>query len=436
MLRVLFTFSFFIWMQFLSGQNVTIINSYDGVDAGVPLEQLVLRQVSEQTIILNVYEPANVGVRSQLEQMINYGLRSYIDSQYHLFDGRVECIAPQVEFSSATSAIVKNAIWIHEQDFIDEFSGFSKETTSIAAKLPPMDGLVFKTGNDEMSPPNRETVGLYYFQRVVLDLKLACESEIDRFLDEKMPYKSPTQGGDITGTPILKNTDFTLVNPNADQFQLLDVKIDESLLFEDSKPLNSKRRGKRGEQAEFNERVLTLLESNNRIMESYGTRFDLLQAQIDALRSGNRESSDPVLQEIAALRELIAAVSEGREIQESDGSRTRLVSEEGMTIRYEKNAHELTAAQKQRLTALKRLLEINPGYTALITGYADKSGNAELNEWISRKRAEAVKNYLTIVGIDQNRLIVNFLGDAKSTAVGPEDRKVEIKFLLNYTALR
>jgi len=225
--------------------------------------------------------------------------------------------------------------------------------------------------------------------------------------------------------------DFKMDRNSENEQRLADIKLNPEDLFEDDK--KKKKKGKRkDEQTLFNERIVQLLEENNRILSNYNTRFEDLQNQIDEIREGGGRNDD-VREEIAELRGMIIDLANGREIQESDGSRTRLVNKEMVTVYYERNQHQLTPSQRMRLNGVKQTLSENPDYTAVITGYADKTGSAAMNAWISEKRATAVRDYLLSQGVPKSRLIINYLGDEESLSPNPADRKVEVQYLLNYT---
>ncbi len=128
---------------------------------------------------------------------------------------------------------------------------------------------------------------------------------------------------------------------------------------------------------------------------------------------------------------MIHDISDEKTIREANGSTTSLLKNQEVEVIFEKNAHELTLSQKAVLNKALIVLRANPAAGAFITGYADKTGNAELNAWISKKRAEAVRDYLRSQNVGSNRLIVNFLGDAESSSANPLDRKVTVRFVVN-----
>lgn len=422
----------FVFSQ-TQGQEITVINRFNGPDEKLAPESYVLKNVSEHTYIINEYELSNTGQRSRLDAMISYGLRSYIDNQYHVFDGRIESIDGPEMFLKSSSDIVKNAIWIHDLSFGEKFPGFSDFIAVKVKKLKEIDGNHVLQGDADMDQPNGKNLGLYTFQRMVYDLKKSAEMEVALFLNTYLP-NTDKRGYDESDLPYLQEKDFDLSpsRKNMDELDALKPDID---LFDnfDSKKKKKKKRDntKQGDLAPFTEKVVELLEQNNKILAHYNDRFENLQDQINDLRESRPENNSGLRDEIAELRNMIKDLAEGKTIKETDGTNTKMISDKELTILFEKNAHELTLSQKAQLNAVKMELRKNPGYSALITGYADKTGNSEINAWISKKRAAAVRNYLQSQGIPIQRLIINFLGDAESDAPNPADRKVTIAFLEN-----
>jgi len=68
-----------------------------------------------------------------------------------------------------------------------------------------------------------------------------------------------------------------------------------------------------------------------------------------------------------------------------------------------------------------------------ISGHTDNIGDANFNLVLSKKRAEALKNYLIFKGVDTNRLITFYFGETQplidnTTLEGrKKNRRVEMK---------
>jgi len=414
------------------GQEVTVINNYGTIRSGLNPEDFVLKNVTEVTYIINEYEPANTGLRSSIEQMISYGLRSYIDKNYHIFDGRVQAVESKNEFLVQAANIIEDALWIHDQSSVEDFAGFSKEIEKKVDRIIAVDGHKILHDNDEHREEFNGSVGLYTFQKMVYDLKRSCELETGFFLDQVLPWdnngkmwtesESHLIAKEFYLKPDLSNEEALKTDkPDLDSlFPEEEVKVDEEP--------EKKRRNRRSRKNQLTERVVELLEQNTLILNSYNARFEYLQHQIDNVKVG---ANTEIKNELSELRNMIKDLSDGKAITESDGSTTKILPGEEVVIIFEKNAHELTFSQKAILNKALIVLRSQTGSSAFITGYADKTGDSNYNAWISKKRAEAVQKYLRSQGIDANRLILNFLGDVESDAPNPDDRKVTVRFLIN-----
>lgn len=415
------------------GQDVTIINNYPGKENDTNGENFVLSKVTQHTYVVNEYIPIESGQRSQVSQMISYGLRSYIDNQYYASKGKVKALETSADFDEAAAAIVRNALWIHDYPFADDFKSFSKPLIDQARSLRDINGFAIHTEERLPQPPSNGRVDLYTFQRMVYDLKRGAELEVALFLDKKLGYDSgnrPDENQDIDEEnryTQLDNFDFTLENKDGDLESLAALKPDIDF-GEGKKP---KRRNRNVDQSMFSDRIVELLEENNKILANYGFRFEDLQDQIDEIRTERVSTSEMMREEMAALRDMIRDVLAGRAVAEPDGSTSQRSDMNPVTIVFEKNAHELSLAHRARLNKVVMDLQLDNNLRAIITGFADRTGNPEFNAWISQQRAEAVKVYLIQQGISRDRLMMNFLGDAESQYANPADRKVEVVYVVN-----
>lgn len=79
-------------------------------------------------------------------------------------------------------------------------------------------------------------------------------------------------------------------------------------------------------------------------------------------------------------------------------------------------------------------LQHNPQVTAEIDGHTDSIGPRDYNQTLSKRRAEAVMNYLIKKGIDPRRLVTRGYGESQPTAPNTtaagrqQNRRVELKF--------
>jgi len=367
----------------------------------------VLRNVTRQTYIINEYEPANRGVRSLLSQMISYGLKSFIDNHYFAEYGKVNALATADEFNESGSALVRNAVWIHDLPFSEEFAGFSPDVVEQARELERMRGMKILTRQSEQFDRKSGAIGLYAFQEMVYELKRMAIDEgldfINQYLDDRADETQETRQYEY-----LPSEEFELPDMSEAETGLENLSLNPDLIFSEKKP---PRRGRRNE---FSQQVVELLEENNRILAAYSNRFEDLQSQIDEIRENNNRG---LREEIADMRRMIVELGEERSSQE--------ITDTDYFV-FEKNEFKLSELQKARLNATVVELAKNPELKALITGFADKSGNSEYNAVLSRRRAESVRDHLLNMGISESRTVLTYFGDTESTSVGAADRRVEV----------
>jgi outer membrane protein OmpA-like peptidoglycan-associated protein len=72
----------------------------------------------------------------------------------------------------------------------------------------------------------------------------------------------------------------------------------------------------------------------------------------------------------------------------------------------------LSVTSLESVIDLANFMKVNNAYKAKVTGYTDSNANSILNEILSKKRAENIKNYLVSLGIDSNRISNFYKGEA------------------------
>lgn len=96
-------------------------------------------------------------------------------------------------------------------------------------------------------------------------------------------------------------------------------------------------------------------------------------------------------------------------------------------------SNELTEESIAPLNEVLKVLTAHPSLKLQIEGHTDSSGRAEMNQKLSQRRAESVKNFLTDRGIDPARLTAVGYGSSKplqsnETPEGrKQNRRVELK---------
>jgi outer membrane protein OmpA-like peptidoglycan-associated protein len=105
-------------------------------------------------------------------------------------------------------------------------------------------------------------------------------------------------------------------------------------------------------------------------------------------------------------------------------------------IQFETGKDVIKAVSFPILNDIENIMNENPAYNLQINGHTDDSGTYEINQILSEKRANAVKDYLVSKGVEANRLTAQGFGESKpvvpntSEANRTKNRRVEfvVKF--------
>lgn len=418
---------FFILPASFYGQEVTIINNFPHSGAADQPQEYVLKRVTQHTYVVNEYEPSQSSPRAQVAQLISYSLRSFADNQYRTQANRAIGAERGKSFAGAAAGIVRNALWIHDQPFHDAFESFSPEVEAMADRLYELDGYRIELDQGAEVSAGKRSVGLYFFQRLVYQLKVRMEEEVSRFLDQHMggTGSSPTtHETSEEETPYLVPLDLSLDPMKNNAADLAAIMPEMPSDF--GKPQKmSRRQRRRADQNLFSEKMVSLLEENNRILANYGYRFESMQSQIDSERETRADGIESIREEVRALREIVktgftSGAATGP-VASTDAAAPPMVE-----VIFERNGHELSAAHRASLNRIDIAMRRNTSLHAMIIGYADRTGDPDYNAWLSRQRANAVRAYLLEKGLPPDRLEMNYVGDAASDAPNPADRKVEV----------
>jgi outer membrane protein OmpA-like peptidoglycan-associated protein len=68
----------------------------------------------------------------------------------------------------------------------------------------------------------------------------------------------------------------------------------------------------------------------------------------------------------------------------------------------------------------------HPADAVKVTGYADTTGSATANDYMSRTRAQVVADQLVTDGVDRSRIVIAAQGATGFTQTSQESRRVEI----------
>jgi outer membrane protein OmpA-like peptidoglycan-associated protein len=106
-------------------------------------------------------------------------------------------------------------------------------------------------------------------------------------------------------------------------------------------------------------------------------------------------------------------------------------------ISFETGSVKISTQDQQKIATAAKLAKDNYIQQICVTGFADKQGDAKMNQLLSQRRAEAVAAELRKNGIAQGTVVVSANGEPGGSAFGgfsgasaasTADRRVEIRF--------
>jgi len=147
-----------------------------------------------------------------------------------------------------------------------------------------------------------------------------------------------------------------------------------------------------------------------------------IAGQIDELYAVAQEAR----QQVAQVNERVSALDD-YDVQES------------VAVTFRVNSAVLLPEAKQQLDAFATKALASSGYMIEVSGHTDSTGSVEKNMRLSRDRAEAVVEYLTVNHKIPARRFITPMGYGKSEAVADnttasgraQNRRVEVKILAN-----
>lgn len=108
-----------------------------------------------------------------------------------------------------------------------------------------------------------------------------------------------------------------------------------------------------------------------------------------------------------------------------------------VTISFDTGSVKISAQDQEKIANAAKLAKANYIQQVCVTGFADKQGDARMNQILSQRRAEAVAAELRKHGVAQNNVVVTAAGEpggsafnsfSGAAAASAADRRVEIRF--------
>jgi peptidoglycan-associated lipoprotein len=99
----------------------------------------------------------------------------------------------------------------------------------------------------------------------------------------------------------------------------------------------------------------------------------------------------------------------------------QLRAQVGDRVFFEFDRYDLRPDAQATVQALSAWLNANPQVTLTIEGHADERGTRDYNLALGERRANSVRQYLTSLGANSNRLAVISYGEERPEALGSDE---------------
>lgn len=426
---------FIIFLNKLGAQNITVLNKYASDSSGVAPENFKLVGSSEFLFIVNDYELVESNSSQNLQGLVNYSVNSFLDDNFKIENQTIKIQNKSPEILKSLIALVNNACWLFDSEYKDEFQKYTFATETKLKDVLSLNGKRTNNTSFEKNNKNPNEISLFYYQKELLQLKKSINKDIANFISKKQ-YGYSISNQDFYDDP---ESAPSRIDPIEEELtaelrpiQEMDVMNLPNTTLEKynkyiKKNKHSKPDGLATYQNDFNNRILQLMESNNRLMTEFSSKFDHIQNQIDGIKSNNSSNTHnkEIFSEINLLKDLV------KNFTSNGNNVTNKNNENIVEIYFDYNSTKINVRNKIYLNEVIEGLVKNKTYKILITGFADKAGNPDYNLLLSQRRAIEVKTYLENGGIENNRLLVNFYGDSKAGENNEEDRRVSLEMMVD-----
>jgi outer membrane protein OmpA-like peptidoglycan-associated protein len=183
----------------------------------------------------------------------------------------------------------------------------------------------------------------------------------------------------------------------------------------------------------------TRLKSSEEAAKHLSGQVEELSAVSNAARGGAKAAQETADQAIAGVKtanEKITAVDQ------STNARITAVDEyevkNALSVHFKIDSAELTPEAKTQLDQLAAAAIAQKGYVIEVSGFASADGPSDYNRTLSRKRAEAVVQYLADNTVPLRRMVMPLgfgenlpVADNKTRTGREENRRVEVKLLVS-----
>ena len=429
-------------------QKTTVINHYPKDTTGLGEGGIIPSKTAEHRIIINYYEPADAAHLDQFQALVSSYINLYVERCAIIEEDDVKLKKSKKETLRDLDNIVKGALEFYDYQNLKGFKGFS---VMVSNKLASIDELNFSktdfaagAADDE----SKQRMQKFYLEKELSDLKLLANMEVGIYGDDNLMVISSSDEtliDDEAKKKLMK--EYTSFDPKEPLRPIRVQLSDESLAlinFQDTSTLpldDSGENGVTADASDFAAEVLKLLEVNNQKLDGMQQQIDDLRTEQIAMWEKQQEDRNLTMQrQIDDLREMVFALVQmntGDAIADAGNATVKPTKLEGtvsnlpgsMNVFFPTGSSRLDAGSKMSLNEIVDILARSPSLKLIVTGYADRTGDAAKNLLLSQQRANEVKRFLASSGLSPDRFITKYFGDRDSRDESSSDRKVMIEFV-------
>ena len=423
------------------GQGVTIINAYQGDTTGRSLSDFRLKSTKQERVVINYYEPAKKKEADRLAELIGATINFYLDENIEVENEKIHFKKSVKEMVRDMNTMVLGAVKYYQYKEISSFKGFSKK---VGEQLQSMEGLPYSGSvfyHENQSAAEKERQIYFFLQKELNDLKLLANTEVGNYSDGNLLIQTGVEEGVLTAAQKDSLLRLALYDPNATLPPVDGGYSKETLALLNAPDQSTLPSSNANFGDPLSKEILELLRDQNRKMDRMQGQIDQLRADQLAMMEAKQNARNEELQsQINDLRTMVidlVKINSGSAVASSDKG---LLSFPGKTempanlpnsiqIPFEKGMVVPGAVGKLTLNEVVDVMARNPQLKIIITGFADRTGNASMNLRISQQRAQAIKILLVRAGLDESRMVTRYLGDRDSISENPDDRKVVVEFI-------
>ena len=160
---------------------------------------------------------------------------------------------------------------------------------------------------------------------------------------------------------------------------------------------------------------------------------DILNKDVEKTYSDSLDLSRQTAKPVVVAKPDTSAAKTNIEAEKPKAEESKTVDLKGkypIKCNFELNATTLDKGELEQLDVVIDDLKKSQNRKVELTGYTDKSGNADYNLQLSKKRANAVSEYLVSKGVNANRIKINAGGVLSSAERYSADaRRVEVRIV-------